>query len=100
MTRARLPNRRRNTFIDFQCNGVPYTACFANAEDGTLAEVFLNGGKEGSAADIIGRECAVVLSIALQFGTPLNIIVDALPKLADGNPAGPVGMALKLAVAA
>ena len=92
--RSRLPARRESTLIEFDYGGVSYTAQFANGVDGALAEMFLNAGKEGSAADVIGRECAVVLSIALQFATPLNVIYDALPKLADGKPAGPVGMAI------
>ena len=92
--RTRLPDRRQSTSITFDYGGVSYNAQFSNGADGALAELFLNCGKEGSAADIIGRECAVVLSIALQFGTPLDVIFDALPKLADSKPAGPVGMAI------
>lgn len=96
MTRSRLPQRRRSEAISFEFGTVPHIAYFSNGADGQLAEVFLNAGKEGSAADVIGREVAVVLSIALQYGTPLETIYDALPKLHDGSPAGPVGMALKL----
>jgi ribonucleoside-diphosphate reductase alpha chain len=73
---------------------VPYRAQFSEGKDGTLAEVFFNAGKEGTALDIMGRECGAILSIALQHGTPLKTIRDALPKLATGKPAGPVGKAL------
>ena len=92
--RTRLPNRRNADVIDFVYGGVPYTACFSYGADGKPAEMFLNAGKEGTAADIIGRECAVTLSIALQYGVPLSVLMEALPKLATGEPAGPVGMAL------
>jgi hypothetical protein len=93
--RAKLPDRRNATVIDFDYGGVSYVTYFGCGVDGTLAEIFLNAGKEGSAADIIGRECAVSISIALQYGVPLAVLMEALPKLANSEPAGPVGIALK-----
>ena len=92
--RTRLLNRRMSTTVEFDYSGVHYTASYSYGSDGKLAEVFLNAGKEGSAADIIGRECSVILSIALQYGTPIEVITESLPKLANGEPAGPVGMVL------
>lgn len=94
MTRNRLPQRRKAELVSFSHEGVSYTAHFGCDGEGRLAELFLDAAKEGSAANTMARECAVITSIALQFGTPLNIIRDALPKLNDGSPAGPVGVAL------
>ena len=96
MTRTRLANRRHSTFVSFDHEGVPYTASASAYPSGDLAELFLNCAKEGSSANIVARECAVILSIALQTGAPLQTIREALPKLADGKPAGPVGTALDL----
>ncbi len=95
--RIRLPYRRQSSpAFEYEHGGVMYRAQYSEHE-GKLVELFLNAGKEGTAADIIGRECAVILSIALQHQVPLDMIIDALPKLSDGNPAGPVGVALKMA---
>jgi len=94
MTRNRLPQRRNAELVSFSHEGVSYTAHFGWNRKGELSELFLNAGKEGSTANTVARETAVILSIALQFGTPLPVIRDALPKLADGAPAGPVGVAL------
>ncbi len=95
--RIRLPYRRRSPAFSFEHDKVHYRAQFSNTDDGRLMELFLNGGKEGSAAAILGQECSIILSLALQHGAPLETIIDALPKLSDGNPAGPVGVALKMA---
>lgn len=94
MKRQRLPARRESPAFSFKHNELPYTAQFSKAENGDLMELFLNAGKEGTAADTLGRECAVILSLALQHGTPLATIIDALPKLSNGSPAGPIGAAL------
>jgi hypothetical protein len=96
MTRHRLPNRRQSPAIEFEHNRVRYTSQVSYDATGALREMFLNAGKEGTAADIVGRECATILSIALQYNVPLETIENALPKLANGLPAGPVGMALSL----
>jgi hypothetical protein len=63
-------------------------------KDGRLAEVFLNSNKPGSAIEAVDRDASVVVSIALQFGTPLETIKDALTKDHDGTPATVVGAAL------
>lgn len=95
--RRYLPNRRVSEAFDFECMGVAYRANTSRFEDGTLGEMFLEAGKIGTAAHIIAKESAVVLSIALQYGVPIDRIYDALPKLSDCFPAGPIGVALKIA---
>lgn len=92
--RTRLPERRESPAFEYEHGEATYRAQFSEGENGGLMEVFLNAGKEGTALDIMGRECGAILSIALQHGTPLKTIRDALPKLATGKPAGPVGKAL------
>lgn len=82
--RTRLPNRRRGDLVSFEHEGVRYTAQLGYYPNGLAAEVFLDAGKEGSAVNTMAREAAVLASIALQFGTPLKMLRDALPKLADG----------------
>jgi hypothetical protein len=92
-TRTRLPNRRRSDLVTFSFEGLNYTAQYTMGPDG-LQEVFLDASKEGTAANVMAREMAVVTSIALQFGVPFDVLRDALPKLGDGAAAGPLGAAL------
>lgn len=97
MTRSRLPNKRQHEMIPFTHKGIKIFAGFGRGEDGAITELFIDAGKVGSAVNTMARDAAVILSIALQYGTPLSVIVDALDKEPDGEPAGPVGQALKLA---
>lgn len=92
--RRALPNRRRGEAVEFEHDGLRYRANFSRFSDGSIAEMFLDAGKTGTSANIIAKESAVILSIARQFGAPMNTLYAALPKLADGSPAGPVGAAL------
>lgn len=94
--RSRLPDRRRSETISFEHGGVPYEATFSRFPDGSVGELFLSAGKTGSAADVLGRDAAVLLSIALQYGVPQQVLYDALAKLVDGSAAGPIGAALTL----
>ncbi len=96
MTRRRPPDRRDGELVTFDHDGVRYTAQFSRDDVGAPIELFMNCGKEGTTANIVARECAVILSIAVQSGTSLETIFAALPKLQDGKPAGPVGVALAM----
>jgi ribonucleoside-diphosphate reductase alpha chain len=93
--RDRLPNRRQADTLSFEIDGLTYTATFGTFRDGSPAEMFLNGPKPGTAADLVARESAILFSIARQYGAPTDIIFDALPKLANGKSAGPIGKALE-----
>lgn len=98
--REHLSNRRESESFCFAHDGVYYTATVSRFEDGSLAEMFLNAGKLGSAVHTMARDAAVVFSISRQCGVPLGILFSALAKLEDGSPAGPVGVAVSLAGAA
>jgi hypothetical protein len=94
MTRERLPNRRNSETFVFECNGLRYvatTSCFPNGE---LAEIFINNAKAGSHSDSAAKDSAVVCSIALQHGVPLEIIRKALLRDSHGRPSSPLGAAL------
>ena len=94
--RHRPADRRIGPVITYRVDGMKYTAQSSENADGEVIEMFLNCGKEGSSANIVARECAVILSIALQCETPLDSITKALPLLSNGLPAGPVGRAIYL----
>lgn len=96
-TRQPLPNRRPSETFEFDHEGMRYVASVGRFDDGTLAELFLNAGKVGSAAGTVAHDAAVTFSIARQYNVPMGILRDALAKLADGSPAGPLGRALDIA---
>lgn len=95
--RKSLPSRRGTNTFTFVHDGVKYHAGVGRFGDGRIAELFLNGGKAGSAVNTMSRDAAVVVSLALQHEIPLENIRSALAKLDDNSPAGPVGVALKIA---
>lgn len=98
--RIPLPNKRRHEVLEFDHDGVRYTAGVGRFVNGALAEIFLNGGKPGSAAESNARDAAIILSIALQEGASLQRIVAAMTRLPDGRAAGPMGHLLDLLLSA
>ena len=96
MTRERLPDRRQHEAIDFQHGGFRYVASIGHFGDGRVAEIFLTSNKAGSNADTNARDAAVVCSIALQYGAPLEVIRHALMRDSQGRASGPLGQVLDL----
>ena len=96
MNRERLPNRRGCETFAFQCGGMNYAATISLFDDGRLAEIFLTNHKIGSDADAAARDSAVVCSIAVQHGTPVETIRKALLRDARGVASSPLGTALDI----
>lgn len=94
--RKRFPHRRPGHAFDFDYGGLNFHCVVNCFGDGQPGEIFLDAGKVGTSAYVISDEAAVLFSLARQYGAPLQVIKDALPKLLNGHPAGPMGMALKL----
>ncbi len=94
--RRRLPNRRRSETFDLESQGLKFTATISRFADGTLGEIFLCNHKAGSMAGINAQDSAVVCSIALQYGVPLDVIRKALMRDERGRASGPLGAALDL----
>ena len=92
--RQRLPNRRLSETFELESQGLRFTATFSQFSDDSLAEVFLQNHKAGSMAGINAQDAAVVCSIALQYGVPLDVIKRALMRNADGSGSGPLAVAL------
>ena len=92
--RARLPNRRESQTLELELHGLRFTASFSFFQDGRLAEVFLQNHKPGSQSDVNARDAAVVTSIALQHGVPLEVIRRALLRDSHGVASSPLGAAL------
>jgi hypothetical protein len=94
--RQRLPNRRGHELLDFEHGGIRYIAGVGRFEDGSLAEVFLNTAKPGTAVDTNARDAAVAASLLLQHGCPVETLRRALTRNGDGSASGPLARALDL----
>ena len=91
MARELLPTRRMSETLEFTHDGVPYRATVGYYNDGRPGEVFLNGGKLSSAADIAARDGAIACSFALQHGVEPSTITKAFTRDAMGQPEGALG---------
>jgi hypothetical protein len=94
--RERLPNRRACETLGFESGGMRYVASVARFPDGRLAEIFITNHKVGCDADAAAKDSAVVCSIALQHGVPVETIRKALLRDARGVASSPLGVALDL----
>jgi hypothetical protein len=92
--RQRLPNRRPSSTFALECNGLSYVASISRFSDGRLAEIFISNAKVSSHSDSAAKDAAVVCSIALQHGVPVDVIRHALLHDAHGNASSPLGAAL------
>jgi hypothetical protein len=92
--RARLPNRRPAETIGFEHAGARYQLTAGFHTDGSLGEVFLNHARSDSLLDALAHDAAIVVSLALQFGCPLEVITHALKRDTQGTAASPLGAAL------
>jgi hypothetical protein len=94
MTNRRILPQRRScqTFeIDFGGLARSHTITVGFYDDGSLGEVFINGGKSGELIEAIARDGAVILSLALQYGAELNNIRSAITRDAQGAPSSIIG---------
>ena len=97
--RTRLPNRRASETFALECNGLNYVATISRFTDGRLAEIFISNAKVSSHSDSAAKDAAVVCSIALQHGVPVDVIRHALLHDAQGRASSPLGAAPDLLAA-
>ena len=94
--RQRLSNRRAHETFAFTCNNLSYLATISRFADGRLAEIFISNAKAGSHSDSAAKDAAVVCSMALQHGVPVDVIRKALLRDPRGKASGPLGCALDI----
>jgi hypothetical protein len=94
--RRALPMRRRSETFEMDFGGLSraHTITLGFYEDDTIGEVFINGGKSGEVVEAIARDGAVLLSLALQYGVPLDTIKHALTRDSQDEPQSIVGAVL------
>lgn len=94
--RKRLANRRGHELVDFTHGGFAITGGVGHFDDGTIAEVFLNAAKTGTAVEAAARDAAITASLYFQHGGSPETLRRALTRNADGSPSGPLGRLLDL----
>jgi hypothetical protein len=90
--RQRLANRRPHWLYRFECDGQIYTGGIGRFDDGRIAEIFINGSKVGTAAETNAQDAAIVASLALQHGCPIETMRHALAR--SGGLTGPLATLL------
>ncbi|HXP29592.1 MAG TPA: vitamin B12-dependent ribonucleotide reductase [Stellaceae bacterium] len=92
--RRRLPQRRKGYTQKAIVGGHKVYLRTGEYEDGSLAEVFIDMHKEGSAFRSLMNNFAIAISIGLQYGVPLEEFVEAFTftrfepsGMVDGNDA-------------
>ncbi len=85
--RKRLPKSRRSQTTSFSVGGAEGYMTASVYDDGRLGEVFLKLGKQGSTLAGVMDAFSIAISIALQYGVPLETFVQKLTNL-KFEPAG------------
>jgi hypothetical protein len=92
--RDRLPNRRPAITFTFERDRSLYQVTIGYFPDGRVGEIFLNADRAESLLDVLTHDAAILASLALQHGCPLETITHALKRHARGVAASPIGAAL------
>ncbi|CCH72862.1 Vitamin B12-dependent ribonucleotide reductase [Nostocoides australiense Ben110] len=74
--RERLPKRRNSRTTSFAIGGAEGYMTASTYEDGRLGEVFLKFGKQGSTLAGVMDAFSIAISVALQYGVPLETWVE------------------------
>ena len=94
--RDRLPNRRASQNIAFERDNLKFHMTTGLYPDARVGEVFLNSEHGNSLLDTLAHDAAILASLALQFGCPLETIRHAIKRDSNGTAASPIGQALDL----
>ena len=94
MTRETLPNRRAGETFEIVARDQLFTMSLGFYEDGRIGEVFLNAQKLSSQVDHDACDIAKLISFAIQFGTPLEVLAKAMTRDGQGRPLGLAGFVL------
>jgi hypothetical protein len=89
-----MPNRRAAITFAFERDNSHYQATVGYFPDGRIGELFLNADRANSLLDFLTSDAAILLSLALQWGCPLDDIRHALKRTTSGEAASPIGLAL------
>jgi hypothetical protein len=94
--REHLPNKRKSENRALAQNNLNFQMTTGFYPDGRPGEIFLNAEHANSLLDVMAHDAAILASLALQFGCPLETIRHALKRDGQGVAASPIGAALDL----
>ena len=89
--RRPLPMRRRSETFELSHGELNYFITTGHYRDGSVGEVFINFPKSGMQAEAIARDSAVLLSLALQYGMPLDSVSGAITRNYNAEASSIVG---------
>lgn len=78
MPRERLPDKRKSITYELKINGTTVQVTVGLYPDGRPGEVFIDMHKTGTAARSWLGASAKLMSLMLQYGVPLNEMVEAM----------------------
>jgi ribonucleoside-diphosphate reductase alpha chain len=87
--RRRLPSRRKGITQEAKVGGNKIFLRTGQYEDGQIGEIFIDMHKEGAALRSVMNCFAMLVSIALQYGVPLEVLVEQFV-FTRFEPQGPV----------
>ncbi len=87
--RRRLPSKRHGLTQEAKVGGNKIFLRTGEYEDGTLGEIFIDMHKEGAALRSVMNCFAMLVSMALQYGVPLEVLVEQFV-FTRFEPQGPV----------
>lgn len=93
-TRTRLPNRRSALVSTLRHMSADYEVTVGLHPTGEPAEIFIDANKPGSQVAQLAQDVAVLISLALQFGVPLETMRAAMARDHLGQPGSIAGAAL------
>lgn len=94
MTRNILPQRRAAENFAVEQDGQRAVVTIGYYPDGSVGEVFINAPKVGSSLESTARDGAVLISLGLQYGVPLDVMRHAITRNTDGSASTIVGAAI------
>ena len=94
--RQALPQRRPAETFNIRFWNQPFTVTVGFYADGTPGEVFIDGAKTGQDIQSLARDAAVALSLAIQHGTPIEVIRHAITRNGSGAATSILGAVVDL----
>jgi hypothetical protein len=94
--RCALPQRRFCETFKLRHWGANFSVGLGRYPDGRIGEIFINGEKVGTNLDVMARDSAVILSLALQYGVDIASLRHAVTRDGNGEASGPIGALLDL----
>lgn len=93
-----LPTRRSNETFEMKHGGknTVFAVTLGFYPDNTPGEVFISGAKAGSELDAVARDGAVLISLGLQHGIPLEAMQKTITRNGDGTASTIVGAVIDI----